>query len=768
MEAETNTVIFSQQGSRIIVGGIVQGVGFRPFVYTLALNNSLTGWVRNTSAGVEITIFGSPEAQQNFTSVLSNHPTPLSRIDFLEVTSCPYEEHQEFQIILSQPTSGGFQPVSADMAICDDCSRELFAPSDRRYRYPFINCTNCGPRFTIITDIPYDRPKTTMASFSLCQDCRQEYNNPLDRRFHAQPVACPACGPQISFYANGEMKAAGDEALQMTRERLRNGQVIAIKGLGGYHLACDALNIKAIRTLRERKKRSDKAFALMAWSLEVIQKYAVTTPAAEQIITSRQKPVVILPKRPDCAIPGEIAPGQHTIGFMLPYTPLHLLLMEPEVGFPDVLVMTSANLSEEPIAFTDADAFQRLSDVADGFLIHDRQIHMRMDDSVIRVYDEHSYPIRRARGYAPDPIRLTTSMPSILAVGAGLKNTFCMTRDQYAFISHHIGDMVNYETYHSFEQAVEYYQRLFRITPEIIACDLHPDILPTRYARQLAESHGLPIFQIQHHHSHLAACLADNQYKLDEAVIGLTFDGTGLGTDNTIWGGEVLVGGYQAYQRRFHLEYFPMPGGDQAVQTPARLALGILHQFGMEWDAQLPPVRAICETDRTALLSIIHHKINTPLTSSMGRLFDAVASLIGVRQHVTYEGQAAIELEACIDPTEEGLYPFQINADIIGLEHLWNAILQDWYKGLSATIISARFHNTIARLCLEACQTIRKEQCIPAVALSGGVWQNLSLLEKTLHLLREDGFQVFTHRQIPTNDGGISLGQALIAGSQAG
>lgn len=751
-------------GQEIKVTGIVQGVGFRPFVYSLATSLQLTGWVRNTSSGVEIEINGTDESVSAFLEELKTHPPALARIDSIEARPVPPNGYEGFEIRHSQPQPGDFLPVSPDVCTCPDCLRELFDPSDRRYRYPFINCTNCGPRFTIVTDIPYDRPNTTMAGFPLCDDCRREYEDPLDRRFHAQPVACPRCGPQIRFEANGQQIAAGEDALQLARQWLREGRILAVKGLGGYHLACDASNPQAVAELRRRKRRSDKAFALMAFDLAAIERQAQVGPSERNLLESIQRPVVLLQRKPGSTVAAVVAPGLNTLGFMLPYTPLHFLLLEPEPGFPEVLVMTSGNLSEEPIAYQDEDACTRLQTLADGFLLHNRPIHMRVDDSVAEIVDgDQPYLIRRARGYAPDPVQLSYDLPPVLAAGAELKNTFCLTRGKYAFLSQHIGDLENYETLQSFEEGVRHYQNLFRVQPELIACDLHPDYLASRAAAQRAEQENLPLVKVQHHHAHLAACLADNHYTKSDPVIGLILDGTGLGTDGAVWGGEVLVGGLEGYRRAYHLKYVPLPGGDLAVRKPARMALSHLWAAGLPWEEELPPVEALCFEERTALRVQLENKLNTPPTSSMGRLFDAASALISVRQVVNYEGQAAIELEALADPDENGSYPFDIQDGILDPAPLWEAMLADWRAGESAGTISARFHNAIADALLTICREIRSNAGTSTVALSGGVWQNRLLLHKTLERLRADRFTVLYHHRVPANDGGLALGQALIA-----
>ncbi|MEA4908039.1 MAG: carbamoyltransferase HypF [Anaerolineaceae bacterium] len=750
-------------GCQVHIQGIVQGVGFRPFIYLLSMRYHLTGWVRNTSSGVEIEVNGCPDDITAFLQAIRTETPPLARIDRFETAPCAPDGYSSFEIIESLPQADDFIPVSPDMSICPDCQRELFDPHDRRYRYPFINCTNCGPRFTIIQDIPYDRPKTTMAGFNMCAPCRHEYVDPLDRRFHAQPTACPDCGPQVSFVAEDTPRVDGDEAIRLARQFLRQGKILAVKGLGGYHLACDAFNPQAVDELRRRKRRSDRPFALMAFDLDAALRHCTADAGERALLESRQRPIVLLEQKPSSLIAAQVAPGQQSLGIMLAYTPLHLLLLEPEEGFPDLLVMTSGNLSEEPIAYQDADAKIRLQGIADGFLLHDRPIHMRVDDSVLREVDGGPYPIRRSRGYAPDPILLQREFPPILGAGAELKNTVCVTREKYAFLSHHIGDLENLETLQSYQEGIQHFERLFRVKPEVLACDLHPDYLSSVYAHQRAAGQNLPLYQVQHHHAHLAACLADNGWDSPEPVIGLSFDGTGYGPDGAIWGGEFLVGDYHGYQRPYHLAYAPLPGGDASVHRPARMALAHLWQAGIEWEAGLPPVQDLCAEERTVLRSQLEHHINTPLTSSLGRLFDAAAALIGVRQKATYEGQAAIELEIAADPHEQGLYELEIKDGLVDPGPLWQALIADWHNGLPVNRLSARFHNSIAQLSLQICRILRTDTNVRNVALSGGVWQNRYLLERSLRLLREDGFHVLLHRQVPTNDGGIALGQIMVA-----
>jgi hydrogenase maturation protein HypF len=751
------------QGARIHITGVVQGVGFRPFVYGLATRLEITGWVRNTSAGVDIEVDGSPEAVTTFIEALQQEAPPLARIDEVHVEERDPDNFSTFEIMHSVAVEDAFQPISPDVSLCEDCLRELSDPNDRRYRYPFINCTNCGPRFTIIEDIPYDRPNTTMAPFAMCPDCAAEYKNPHDRRFHAQPVACPVCGPKVWLEENGKRVAEREEAIQAAREMLRGGKVVAVKGLGGFHLACDATNIEAVATLRRRKLRVDKPFALMMPDLATVESHCFLDAVERDLLVSHQRPIVILRRRAESSVVRDVAPSQDTMGVMLPYSPLHVLLMEPGPDFPEALVMTSGNLSEEPIAIENSEARKRLAELADAFLLHDRDIRTRCDDSVMRTFSKGVYPLRRSRSYAPFPVNLPWETPPLLATGAELKNTFCLTRGRYAFLSHHIGDVENYETLHSFEDGVAHYESLFRVKPEILAYDLHPDYMATCYALDRAEKENLPAVGVQHHHAHVASCMVENGLSEKNVVIGVSFDGTGYGDDGAIWGGEFLLAGYRNYQRPFHLAYSPMPGGESAVRQPWRLALAWLEQTNLEWDEDLPPVKEV----NSEILSIVRRQLelglNAPITSSMGRLFDAVSSLAGVRQVVNYEAQAAIELEALVDPDEENHYPFALGKDEIDPTPVIRAIVTDMGAGLPVGRIAARFHNGVALMVAHVCNQLRDQHGVSEVVLSGGVWQNMILLTLTERLLRESDFTVYIHRKVPTNDGGLALGQAAVA-----
>jgi hydrogenase maturation protein HypF len=766
------------RSASISITGIVQGVGFRPFVYGLAVRLGLSGWVRNTSAGVEIEVDGTSEKLEAFLKSLKSELPPLARMDSFKVSYEAPRGFVGFEIVHSEAVAGAFQPISPDVSICPDCLSEMLDPSNRRYRYPFINCTNCGPRFTIITDIPYDRLNTTMSPFKMCPDCAVEYADLLDRRFHAQPVACPVCGPQVWLEdANGHQVAEQDEAILEVQKLLTKGKILAIKGLGGFHLACDATNTETVATLRRRKLRVDKPFALMMLDLLTVKQYCFANADEYALLETRQRPIVLLHRKPDSPIADDVAPKQVSLGVMLPYTPIHYLLFATKTGIYDSaftippLVMTSGNLSEEPIATGNDEARQRLASLADSFLMHNRAINMRCDDSVTRVIAGHKnkssvYFLRRSRGYAPDPIQLPFDVPPLLATGPELKNTFCLTRQRYAFISHHIGDMENYETLRSFEGGIRHFERLFRIKPEAIVCDLHPDYFSSRYALQRSQQDDLPLYRVQHHHAHIAACMADNGLDGSQPVIGLAFDGTGYGEDGAIWGGEFLVADYAGYQRPYHLAYFPLPGGDAAIRRPARTALALLWSLGMNWEDRLAPVQELCVEERQALRIQLERGLNTPQTSSFGRLFDAAAALAGVRQMVNYEAQAAIEFEAALDPSESGTYQFEIIEGRIETGEVIRALLADVNNGVSTPVISARFHNGLVEVAYQVCVEIRSQTGIKDIVLSGGVWQNVALLERVMCKMQKDGFVVYLHHQVPANDGGLSLGQSMIGAAR--
>jgi hydrogenase maturation protein HypF len=756
--------------TQILVRGIVQGVGFRPYVFSLAKQCSLRGQVLNSTTGVVIDVEGTGGQIEKFIHDIKTNPPPLSVIDSVERRDSHADTtYRDFRIVESLNEDDKLVPISADMATCADCLNELNDPEDRRYRYPFINCTNCGPRFSIVEDIPYDREKTTMRDFPMCDECRSEYENPLNRRFHAEPTACENCGPRLTLTDADGIEVPLDpikdrDAIDHARVLLKSGKILAIKGIGGFHLACDALNATAVERLRLRKYREDKPFALMSASIEMIKEYCVVSKAEHVMLASPQHPIVLLEKKPDCAIPNAVAPGARNLGFMLPYTPLHYLLLE---NSKRPLVMTSGNVSDEPICYDDSDAITRLWKIADYFLLHDRRIHMRTDDSVGRVQDGREMILRRSRGYAPAPVRTSFEFKKeILACGAELKSTFCLTRGHHAFVSHHIGDLENLETLRSFKEGIEHFKRLFHLKPEVVVHDLHPDYLSTKYALALDDD-NLKV-GVQHHHAHIASCMADN--KIEGEVIGVAMDGLGFGTDDRLWGGEFFVADFLDAERFAHLDYIPMPGGAKAIRQPWRMAAVYLERaMGSDFlDLDIPFATHVDGRACRALQSMVASGTNSPETSSVGRLFDSVSSLLGVKHEVNYEGQAAIELEAIASRSCDGAYEFVFDGigKVIKAETVIRGAVEDLLNGMSPKDVSAKFHLGVARLIAETARRIRDERGLNRVVLSGGVFQNMLLLSHTCGLLAKDGFKVFTHSRVPPNDGGISLGQAAIANAR--
>ena len=762
----------------------MQGVGFRPFVYALATRLGLAGHVGNDSQGVFVEIEGPEAGVADFLASLTRDAPPLARIERVSATAITPNGAAGFSIAPSDPGGQRRALVSADSATCEDCLRELADPADRRFGYPFINCTNCGPRFTIVRDVPYDRPLTTMAGFPMCAECAAEYQDPADRRFHAQPVCCPACGPRLRL-----LDAAGEELpgepLKQAARLLAEGHVLAVKGLGGYHLAVDAGSEPAAAALRARKHREDKPFALMVPDTDGVRRLcaldalagdalagdalagdAVDGTAmagvAEALLTGRRRPIVLLPRRAGAPVARAVAPGSRHLGVMLPYTPLHHLLLRE---FGGAIVLTSGNSSDEPIAYADDDALARLAGIADEFLVHDRPIHIRTDDSVVRPLRGREMLVRRARGYVPEPI---TTRPGfrrqVLACGAELKSTFCLGKDDHAFMSQHIGDLENFETFRSFTEGISHFERLFDVIPQVVAHDLHPEYLSTKYA---LEREGVELTGVQHHHAHIASCLADNGE--EGPVIGVAFDGLGYGTDATIWGGEFLLADLTGFERAGHLATVPMPGGAAAIKQPWRMAAAYL-------DAAYPrglPDRLDIQRRNAErwhdVLTMARRGINAPVTSSAGRLFDAVAAILGVRDVISYEGQAAVELEQRADLSERAAYAAGIGEGdplrIAGGD-LIRAVADDLLAGVDSRVIAARFHLGVARVIVTTCMLLRERCGLRVVALSGGVFQNLLLLNQTAAGLEREDFRVLVHSQVPPNDGGISLGQAAVAAAR--
>ena len=754
-----------ERRARISIQGIVQGVGFRPFIYRLAHAHRLNGWVCNTSGSVEIEAEGDEGAVSDFISSLRKQAPPRARIDNVDVRFDSPAQYTAFVIRESLAKQDEYQLISPDIATCEDCKREIFSPDDRRHDYPFTNCTNCGPRFTIIKDIPYDRPKTTMAPFVMCPDCQEEYTDPLDRRFHAQPNACPVCGPRVWLAERSGVEVETDDHLQTASDLLRSGEILAIKGLGGFHLACDATNEEAVRRLRDRKHRPAKPLAVMIATIEEIKEHCHVSPEEEELLSSPVAPIVLLKWRKERSnIAGLVAPGQRNLGVMLPYTPLHHLLLA-KAQRP--LVMTSGNLSGEPLARGNEEALNKLSLIADHFLLHDRDIHVRCDDSVC-VVDHGTRVIRRARGYAPDPIVLPFRCEQILACGPELKNTICLTKNEHAFLSQHIGDMGSEDSLSHFKETITHFEHLFRIDPEVIACDMHPEYVASKYARQLARKDGLLCVPVQHHHAHIVSGMIDNE--LEGKVIGVSFDGTGYGTDGAIWGGEFMIADWVSFERVGQLEYVPMPGGEAAIRRPYRMALSYLYTL-LGGDVSLSglALEGIDPIERRVIAQQIEKGINSPLTSSAGRLFDAIAALIGVRETIDYEGQAAIDLEMAASETvqDSRIYPFTIEqgsgTKIVRTGEIILAVIRDLREGVTPGVISLRFHRTMGKLIAEMCERIALDSGIDRVVLSGGVLQNRLLTEFASDALIERDLRVFSHHRVPCNDGGISLGQAVIA-----
>jgi len=778
---------------KLLVSGIVQGVGFRPFVYNLARSLNLKGFVMNSSKGVTIEIEG--DNSPAFIERLSREAPPLSQIMAVDIIPMPYHGYEDFQIVTSED-EGSFTLVSPDVAICKDCLRELLDKNDRRYLYPFINCTNCGPRYTIIKSIPYDRPNTTMAVFRMCPECEEEYHNPGNRRFHAQPNACPRCGPNVQLKVESEKLKVDEkeDPLKGTIRLLNEGYIVAIKGLGGFHLACNATNGEAVRKLRLRKRKSNKPFALMAPDVESVKKFCDVSDNDEGLLRSHKRPIVLLEKRQDTLLPEEISPNNPCLGFMLPYTPLHYLLFYYPLDSAlstqhsalstnfDALIMTSGNLSEEPIVIDNEEALSRLSGVADAFLLHNRDIFMRVDDSVIRVTIQKSAVnsqklrlqtldprpstsfIRRSRGYVPDPILLHEDGPEVLGCGADIKNTFTLTKGSFAIPSQHIGDMENYETLQFFEESLGNLKDVYRVKPVALAYDLHPGYLSTQWALR---QEGIEKVGIQHHYAHIASVMAEKGIK--EKVIGFSFDGTGYGTDGNLWGGEILLADIHSFERAGHFGYIPLPGGEVAVKEPWRTAISYIKDLA--GDKAMPYLESLGFPERYGyekienILKIIDIRQFSPFSSGAGRLFDAVSAMLGICDKNTFEGEAAIALESITSPAVVDDYPVDIKFSEtleIDFSPTLLGILEDLRKGKDKGVISSLFHNTIATVIVRVAGRLSRLYLIDEIVLSGGVFQNIYLLERTIARLKSMDMNVYINEKVPCNDAGISLGQAYI------
>ena len=749
----------------IKISGIIQGVGFRPFIFRLAKSYGLAGHVANTAAGVTIEIDGSEEEIERFAGAITREKPPLAKIETLHVVRLeigPDGIHRNFQIVESVSAGKRIGPITPDSDVCDSCLAELFDPDDRRYLYPFINCTDCGPRYTLIEKTPYDRPLTAMKHFELCTRCQAEYKDPLDRRFHAQATCCPACGPSVLLTTPDGHTVEGSDPIRMAADLLQAGKILAIKGIGGFHLAVNALDHKAIAKLRERKGRPDKPLAVMAAAVDQAKTFAGFSPDELILLRGRAKPIVLLQKNSPFPLAENVAPDNRFIGVMLPYAPVHHLLFHCHAF--QALVMTSGNLSGSPVVKDNDEAFAKLASIADYFLLHNRQIVTQTDDSVIRMSGGYPAIYRRARAFVPSVVNLKHSAGRTLALGAIIKNTICMTKGKEAFVSQHIGDLDNMDTQLHQVNIARHFQSLLRIEPDLLAHDLHPDYPGSRYARSQEK---LPTIAVQHHHAHAVSCMAE--HGLTGPVLALTLDGNGFGPDRTVWGGEVLLADYHTYERLAHLSTVPMPGGDAAIHEPWRMAFSHLYRaFGPEYKVLDLQLLHTYKNKTDIIRQMIDQSINSPLTSSCGRLFDSVAALLGLRHTVSFEGQAAAELEMLLEPNDRdtAAYPFEIvKSDarpwLLPVKPIIAAIVHDILQNKKPPCISRRFHNTLAALFTRVCREIRDQKNINQVVLSGGVFQNLSLHQQLKTNLETLSFTVYSHEQVPTNDGGLSLGQAV-------
>nr|WP_320016410.1 carbamoyltransferase HypF [uncultured Desulfobacter sp.] len=763
---------------KIEISGVVQGVGFRPFLFGLASAHYLCGHVSNTASGVALFIQGEPKNLDAFLLDLPEKKPLLSQISRMVSTDTQPLNLTDFTIIKSRDARKKSALISPDVGVCPDCLKEMQNPADRRFEYPFINCTNCGPRYTIIQDIPYDRPNTSMKSFAMCPDCRKEYEDPLNRRFHAQPNACPVCGPQVFLLDKKGKQVDGNDpaqALALAAQFLRQGKIVAVKGLGGFHLAVDAANATAVELLRQRKNRPHKPFALMAARNSSLFNHVCMDGDEKDLLWSYHRPIALLKKKPypspvGTGLAPNLAPENPCLGIMLPYTPLHYLLLDKG---PDILVMTSGNRSGEPLSIDNANALDAFSHIADYFLLHSRDIYFRADDSIVRSQQGKLRFLRRSRGYAPLPVDITPpandKLANILGCGAGMKSTICLTRDRYAFLSPHIGDLESMQVHNFYKDTIEHMQKILDIRPVCVAHDLHPGYFSTQFAKKLGD-HGIPLIGVQHHHAHALSCMAENH--LDGTVLALTLDGTGLGTDGHIWGGEVLACTYEGFERRARLDYLPMPGGDAAVRAPWRMAVALLYKvYGPGiMDLDIPFIRSLDKTKLKFLIQMMDRQVNSPLTSSTGRLFDAVSALLMICHEVSYDSQAAIALEAAADPEESAstAYPFDIKTGADGCRIMdagpWvRQMVADIKKGVPRSRIAARFHLTLTRMMVDAAATVGQEINLDRIVLSGGVFNNDTIFSQITRMLGAKGFKVYTHSIVPCGDGGIALGQAIAA-----
>lgn len=739
-----------------MIRGLVQGVGFRPFVYRTATRYGLKGEVNNRTDGVAVIVQGEPATVEEFSNDLLAHAPPAAHIKSIEVYPGLLREFDSFSITLSVNIDDQITEVSPDIAVCPDCLSEM-DHDPRRMDYPFINCTNCGPRFSIIESLPYDRSRTSMKTFRMCPGCQSEYDEISDRRFHAQPVACDSCGPHYTYNDGAKVLYDLKSILRETAALVQAGKIVAIKGTGGYHLLCDALNEDAVRTLRHKKRREARPFAVMFRDYESLREYCYVGHEESAELTSWRRPIMILRQRRQLA--PSVSSGLNTTGAMLPYMPVHYQLFRMLVT--PVIVLTSGNISDEPIITDDDTAAVELGRISDAIISYNRKIINRCDDSVVRIIDNKPTLIRRSRGYVPSPVDLHLDAGNILALGAGQKNTFCLGKGKQAILSQYIGDISNLETYEFMKEALERFSLIFRFTPEAIACDLHPDYLSARLASEMSKELGIPLLRIQHHHAHIASCMAEN--RLDERIIGISFDGTGYGTDGTIWGGEFLIAGLTDFTRYTYLDPVPLPGGDAAVREPWRTAFSYLYKyFGSSFDFMSVPVFKQAGCEKLELLAeMLDKHINSPLSSGAGRLFDAVSALLGLCTVETFDSEAPLRLESAINENTDEYYPFEAGRPVVFRE-MFRSILDEIRSG-NISMIPAKFHNTLAMVIIEVAEQMSRDTSIKKVVLSGGCFQNKYLLERTCYLLRGKGFQIYTNSRVPSNDGGVSLGQVVIA-----
>ena len=731
------------------IRGIVQGVGFRPFIHKLVGSYGLRGYIKNTSSGVELELEGERSELERFVRDVPEKAPKLAVIESVEPEySAALVGFTGFEIRESKREASRNTLISPDICICDDCLRELFTPTDRRYRYPFINCTNCGPRFTIIKDVPYDRIKTSMGAFPMCPDCDREYHDIEDRRYHAQPDCCPVCGPRVFFLDRDGREIPGD-AIETARRAVKAGEIIAVKGLGGMHLACRADDAGITMELRRRKQRDEKPFAVMCRDAAAARRICELDADEERVLTGFRRPIVLLKKRGGAEL-GHVSENGY-VGVMLPYTPLHYLLFGNDI---DMLIMTSANLSDTPIMYKNNEALEKLRGIADGFLLHDRDIQTRCDDSLCWVLDGREYFARRSRGYVPFPVKLEDSRTRILACGAEQKASFCLSKEDYIFPSQHIGDLKNYETLENYEAQIAHFERLFDIAPRAVACDLHPDYMSTEYAERLAKRDGIPLIRVQHHHAHMAACMADN--RLTGEAIGLVWDGTGYGTDGTSWGAECLAGGYSGFERLGSIRPIPLIGGDRAVKESFRVAYALLSAAGCGADG-------IESAD--ALRAQLEAGLNCPLSSGMGRLFDGIAAIIGIKERCSYEGQGAVLLEAAAERGIDARYTVTLKGEPLRFDwrEMIREIVRDKSLGVPAGVVAAKFMNTLIDVGTAQCRYAREKTGLTHIVLSGGSFQNMYIMRRLPARLRGEGFEVYHHSRVSANDEGLSLGQLMIA-----